>query len=151
MAKVKPEWIEAIVQAIVDAYKTGEIQTLEDLEAVARQARDSLMIGDRRLKGATTSAMRSNERVRFISRELRQKEAEENRPITVDSPLTDLPLPERIKNALRRNCLFSVGDVLRVLHEKEEGKGRVVYRLRGLGKKSLEEVLAALKWAGIEV
>jgi len=150
MAKVKPEWIEAIVQAIVKAYEKGGIQTLRDLEAVIREARDSLMIEDRRLKGATISAMRSNERVRSISRELRQKEAEANRPITVDSLLTDLPLSERIKNALMRNYLFSVGDILHVIH-KEGERWRTIRRLRGLGEKSLEEILSALKWAGIGV
>lgn len=148
MAKVKPEWKETIVQAIVDAYKTGKIQTLEDLEAVARQARDSLMIESFRLRGATMQAARSDERVRSVIAELRRKKAEVNRPITVDSPLTDLPLSERVIRALMRNHLYSVRDILRVLHE-EKGKRGIIRHLRGIGRKSLEEVLSALKWARV--
>jgi len=148
MAKVKPEWIEAVAQAIVDAYKTGKIQTLEDLEAVARQARDSLMIEGFRLRGAAMQAARNNERVRSVIAELRRKKAEANRPITVDSPLTHLPLSQRVMRALRRNHLFSVRDILRVLQE-EKGKKRIIRHLRGIGKKSLEEVLSALKWARV--
>lgn len=149
MAKVKPEWIEAVVQAIVDAYKTGKIQTLEDLEAIARQARDSLTIEDLYLRGATIQAMRNDERVRSIIAELRRKKAEANRPITVDSPLTHLPLSQRVMRALRRNHLFFVRDILRVLHEEKE-KRRIIRRLQGIGKESLEEVLSALEWARVE-